>query len=66
MYATQTEDDQNEAQAALPSIPKKLIDQFVKGPVTVEAVHATSAAFKRALIEWVLGAELGHHLGYLA
>ena len=55
-----------EAQTALPSIPKELIDQFVKGPMTAEAVHAASAAFKKALIERALGAELGHHLGYAA
>ena len=28
------------AQTALPSIPKELIEQFVKGPMTAEAVHA--------------------------
>ncbi|TDF93321.1 IS256 family transposase, partial [Paraburkholderia guartelaensis] len=55
-----------EALTALPSIPKELIDQFVKGPMTAEAVHAASAAFKKALIERALGAELGHHLGYPA
>jgi hypothetical protein len=55
-----------EAQTALPSIPKELIDQFVKGPMTAEAVHAASAAFRKALIERALGAELGHHLGYPA
>ena len=52
--------------AALPTIPKELIEQFVKGPMTAEAVHAASAAFKKALIERALGAELGHHLGYPA
>src|ERR1700744_1730865 len=50
----------------LPSIPAELIDQFVKGPMTAEAVQAASAAFKKALIERALGAELGHHLGYPA
>src|ERR1700690_2182740 len=53
-----------EAQTALPSIPKELIDQFVTGPMSAEAVNAASAAFKKALIERALGAELGHHLGY--
>ena len=52
------------AGAPLPSIPKELIDQFVKGPMTAEAVAMASAAFKKALIERVLGAELSHHLGY--
>ena len=50
--------------AALPSIPKELIDQFVTGPMSGEAVNAASMAFKKALIERALGAELGHHLGY--
>jgi transposase-like protein len=49
--------------AALPTIPKELIEQFVKGPMTTEAVNAASMAFKKALIERALGAELGHHLG---
>lgn len=48
----------------LPSIPKDLVDQFVKGPMTAEAVQDLSMAFKKALIERALGAELGHHLGY--
>jgi transposase-like protein len=52
------------AAAALPSIPKELLDQFVKGPMSAEAVNAASMAFKKALIERALGAELGHHLGY--
>ena len=49
--------------AALPKIPKELIDQFVAGPMTGEAVNAATMAFKKALIERALGAELGHHLG---
>ena len=52
------------AGAALPPIPKELIDQFVTGPMSAEAVNAVSTAFKRALIERALGAELSHHLGY--
>ncbi len=50
--------------AALPAIPKELIDQFVSGPMSAEAVNAASMAFKKALIERALGAELSHHLGY--
>ena len=52
------------AAAAMPSIPKELIDQFVTGPMSAQAVNAASMAFKKALIERVLGAELSHHLGY--
>ncbi len=49
---------------ALPGIPKELIDQMVRGPMDAEAVNAASRAFKKALIERILGAELSHHLGY--
>jgi len=52
------------AAAAMPSIPKELIDPFVTGPMSAEAVSAASMAFKEALIERALGAELSHHLGY--
>ena len=52
------------AGAAMPRIPNELIDQFVTGPMTAETVNDISMAFKRALIERALGAELSHHLGY--
>jgi transposase-like protein len=55
------------AQAAvLPKIPTELLDQLVKGPMTAEAVDDVSRAFKKALIERALGAEISHHLGYTA
>ena len=53
------------ADAALPTIPSELIDQIVKGPMSADAVNAASKAFKKALIERCLGAELSHHLGYV-
>jgi putative transposase len=34
--------------AALPTIPKELIDQFVTGPMSAQAVNAASIAFKKA------------------
>jgi putative transposase len=34
--------------AALPHIPPELVDQFVKGPMTGEAVNAASMAFKHS------------------
>jgi transposase-like protein len=37
---------------------------MVSGPMDAEAVNAASMAFKKALIERILGAELSHHLGY--
>jgi transposase-like protein len=49
--------------AALPKIPKELMDQLVSGPMTGEEVNAATMAFKKALIERAMGAELGHHLG---
>jgi transposase-like protein len=53
------------AQAAvLPKIPSELLDQLVKGPMSAEAVEEASRAFKKALIERALGAEMNHHLGY--
>ena len=48
----------------LPKIPPELLDQLVKGPMTAEAVQDASQAFKKALIERALGAEMSHHLGY--
>ncbi len=55
------------AQAAvLPKIAPALLDELVKGPMTAEAVEDVSRAFKKALIERALGAEMSHHLGYAA
>jgi putative transposase len=51
-------------EAQMPEVPKELIDRFVSGPMTADAVNAATLAFKKALIERVLGAELSHHLGY--
>src|SRR5487761_2582954 len=50
--------------AGLPSIPKALVAQFLTGPMTGEAINAAGIAFKQALIEASLNAELTHHLGY--
>ena len=52
------------AARVLPSIPTEWIDQFVTGPMSTEAVNDVSVAFKKALIERAMGAELSHHLGY--
>lgn len=48
----------------LPKIPKELLEQFGEGLMTAEAIEDASAAFKKALIERALNADLGHHLGY--
>jgi transposase-like protein len=55
------------AQAAvLPKISPELLDQLVMGPMTAESIDEASRAFKKALIERALGAEMSHHLGYAA
>jgi putative transposase len=54
----------NAAKTALPSIPDELMDHFVSGPMTGEAVNEVTFAFKKALIERAMRAELSHHLGY--
>jgi putative transposase len=50
--------------AKLPSIPKELVALFMSGPMTGEAINDAGIAFKKALIEASLNAELSHHLGY--
>jgi transposase-like protein len=50
--------------AVLPKIPPELLDQLIKGPMTAEAVQDISMAFKKAVIERALSAEMSHHLGY--
>jgi len=50
----------------LPSIPKELVSLFVSGPMTGEAINEAGLAFKKALVEAALEAELSHHLGYAA
>lgn len=50
--------------AVLPAISAELLEQFGNGPMTVEAINAASQAFKKALIERALSAEMSHHLGY--
>ena len=54
----------HEALAHAEDTPAELHDQFVKGPMTAEAVQGASQAFKKALIERALGAEMNVHLGY--
>ena len=50
--------------AGLPAIPNELIDGLISGPMSAEAINAASMAFKNALIERALGAEMSHHLCY--
>ena len=52
----------NKKESSLPSIPKEFIEQIASGPLDGEAINAATQAFKKALIERALGAELSHHL----
>jgi transposase-like protein len=52
--------------AKQPSIPKELISLFMTGPMTGETINEAGLAFKKALVEAALEAELSHHLGYEA
>jgi putative transposase len=48
----------------LPAISPELLERFGRGSTVAEAINATLPALKKALIERVRGAELGHHPGY--
>jgi len=50
--------------ADLPATPAGLLEQFVNGPTTAEAINAATLANTKVLIERALGGELNHHLGY--
>lgn len=52
------------ARGARPELPKELLDQLVKGPMTPAEVQDLMLAFNKALIERAMGAEMNLHLGY--
>ena len=56
------------AQAAaggpLSKLPKELLDELVKGPMTPSEVQDLILAFNKAVIERAMGAEMNLHLGY--
>jgi len=52
------------ALTAMPPIPKDIIEQFVTRPMSAESVENISLAFKKALIERALGAEMSHHVAH--
>ena len=55
------------SEAPLAPIPSDILDQFVRqGPLTPEELDTAVRRFKKAIIERALGAELSHHLGYVA
>jgi hypothetical protein len=53
--------------AALPHIPKELIDQFVTGPMSAEAINVTSVAVKKDLpTTKCVAMELDHFMRIMA
>ena len=52
------------AAGPLPELPKELLDQLVKGPMTPAEVQDLMLAFNKAVIERAMGAEMNLHLGY--
>ena len=52
------------AKAAVPQIPKELLEQLIPGPVTPAQFEDIFLQFKKAFMERALGAEMTHHLGY--
>ncbi|EAY62350.1 Transposase [Burkholderia cenocepacia PC184] len=52
------------ARGPLPELPKELLDQLVKGPMTPTEVQDLMLAFNKAIIERAMGAEMNLHLGY--
>jgi putative transposase len=52
------------ARGPLPDLPKELLDELVKGPMTPNEVQDLMLAFNKAIIERAMGAEMNMHLGY--
>ncbi|WP_414706764.1 IS256 family transposase [Ralstonia sp. UBA689] len=52
------------ARGPLPELPKELLDELVKGPMTPGEEQDLMLAFNKALIERAMGAEMNLHLGY--
>ncbi len=46
------------------NVPKELLDELVKGPMTQDEVEAVCRSLKKAVIERAMNAELSDHLGY--
>ena len=45
-------------------VPKELLDQLVKGPMTQGEVDTVCGVLKKAIIERAMSAEMSKHLGY--
>ena len=46
------------------NVPKELLDQLVKGPMTQGDLETMFRSLKKAVIERAMGAEMSDHLGY--
>jgi hypothetical protein len=46
------------------NVPKELLDELVKGPMTQDGVEAVCRSLKKAVIERAMNAEMSDHLGY--
>jgi putative transposase len=46
------------------NVPKELLDQLVKGPMTQEGLESMFRQLKKAVVERAMGAEMSDHLGY--
>lgn len=64
MKKERTVASQAAAHGPLPTLPKALLDELVKGPMTPSQVQDLMLAFNKALIERAMGAEMNLHLGY--
>ena len=52
------------AREPIVNVPKELLDQLVKGPMTQADVESVCRQLKKAVIERAMGAEMNAHLGY--
>ena len=52
------------ARGPLPELPRELLDELVKGPMTPGEVGDLMLAFNKAVIERAMGAEMNMHLGF--
>ena len=59
-----TATQQAAARGPLPEVPRELVDQLVKGPMTPGEVQDLFLSFQKAVIERAMGAEMNLHLGY--
>ena len=46
------------------NVPKELLDQLVKGPMTQGDLETMFRSLKKAVIERAMNAEMSDHLGY--